>query len=49
MYVMKEIDLSVLNAKGKADALKEVGFLAKLEHKMIIAYKEFFEVRRTPP
>ena len=43
LYVMKEIDITTLGAKGRKEALKEVGFLAKLEHPAIIGYREWFE------
>jgi serine/threonine protein kinase len=42
-YVMKEIDITTLGAKGRKEALKEVGFLAKLAHPAIIGYREWFE------
>jgi serine/threonine protein kinase len=47
-YVMKEVDLSKVDAKGKADALKEAAFLEKMSHPNIIGYNEYFE-GSTPP
>jgi NIMA (never in mitosis gene a)-related kinase len=42
---MKAIDLDQLDAKGKQDALREVGFLATLKHPAIIAYRDYFQVQ----
>jgi NIMA (never in mitosis gene a)-related kinase len=47
-YVMKEVDLSKLDAKGKADALKEAAFLEKMSHPNIIGYNEYFEGSSAP-
>ena len=47
-YVMKEVDLSKLDAKGRKDATKECAFLARMAHPNIITYKEFFEVAGAP-
>jgi serine/threonine protein kinase len=47
-YVMKEVDLSKLDAKGRAEATKECAFLARMSHPNIISYKEYFEVAGTP-
>lgn len=45
MCVMKAIDLDQLDAKGKQEALREVGFLATLKHPAIIAYRDYFQVQ----
>lgn len=42
-YVLKEVDLSQMGSEGRREALKEVAFLAKLEHPGIISYREWFE------
>lgn len=42
-FVMKEVDLSTMNEQGRQEALKEVKFLAQLNHPNIISYQEFFE------
>jgi NIMA (never in mitosis gene a)-related kinase len=47
-YVMKEIDVSKLDARGRKEALKECAFLARMHHPNIIGYKEFFEVAGPP-
>jgi serine/threonine protein kinase len=47
-YVMKEIDLSKLDAKGRKEATKECAFLARMSHPNIISYKEWFEVAGAP-
>jgi len=43
LYVMKEIDITSMGPKEKKNALREVGFLAKLSHPAIIGYREWFE------
>lgn len=48
-YVMKEIDLSKLDAKGRRESIKECAFLARMAHPNIISYKEWFEVAGPPP
>lgn len=42
-YVLKEINLTAMGPQGRTDALKEVSFMASLNHPSIISYKEFFE------
>lgn len=43
MFVLKEINLESMGPKGREDALKEVSFMASLNHPAIISYHEFFE------
>jgi len=43
MLVMKEVQISKLNANEKADALREVTILQSLRHPNIIAYEESFQ------
>jgi NIMA (never in mitosis gene a)-related kinase len=47
-YVMKEVDLTKLDAKGRKEATKECAFLARMSHPNIISYKEWFEVAAAP-
>ena len=53
LWVMKEIDLTASGdpAKARADALKEVGMLSRLDHPNIVKYKECFTSATmiTPP
>lgn len=42
-YVMKEVDLSKTDEKGRQEALKEVSFLQQMAHPNIISYNEYFE------
>ena len=53
LWVMKEIDLTASGdpAKARADALKEVGMLSRLDHPNIVKYKECFTsaIMITPP
>ena len=52
-WVMKEIDLAASGdpVKARADALKEVGMLSRLDHPNIVQYKECFQTSTllTPP
>mgnify|MGYP001103584123 CR=1 FL=1 len=43
LYVMKEVDLGKLDAKARADSVKEAEFLKKLKHPNIIGYHEYFQ------
>jgi len=47
-YVMKEVELTKLDAKGRRDAMKEVKFLARMSHPNIIGYKEWFQLASPP-
>ena len=53
LWVMKEIDLAASGDanKARADALKEVGMLSRLDHPNIVQYKECFQTSDplTPP
>lgn len=43
LYVMKEVDLSKTDEKGRQEALKEASFLKQMSHPNIIGYNEYFE------
>lgn len=47
-YVMKEVDLTKLDAKGRKEATKECAFLQRMAHPNIVSYKEWFEVASAP-
>jgi serine/threonine protein kinase len=49
VYVMKEVDMAKLDAKAKADAIKEAMFLQKMKHPNIIGYHEYFESKSVQP
>lgn len=49
LYVQKEIDLSKLDEKGRAEAVKEASFLQQMRHPNIIAYKEYVESTSIQP
>jgi len=46
-YVMKVVDLSKLDAKGRADAIREAEYLKTLKHPNIIGYQEYFKLKST--
>lgn len=43
LWVLKEVDVAQFGPKGRREALKEVGFLQRMQHPFIIGYREFFE------
>jgi flagellar biosynthesis GTPase FlhF len=49
LYVMKEVDLGKLDAKARADSVKEADFLKKLKHPNIIGYHEYFQATTSQP
>lgn len=44
LYVMKEVDMSKLDSKGKEEAVREADFLKRLKHPNIIGYHDYFVI-----
>ena len=45
LYVLKEVDLSMLKSKQKEQAIKEIRFLNSFKHPCIISYEDYFQVK----
>jgi NIMA (never in mitosis gene a)-related kinase len=45
-WVLKEVELQDMDAKGRRDALREIGYLGSMDSPYVVAYREHFQ---SPP